>query len=199
MEVLFVLIGGTTMRIIVAVLLIFSFSLTGCFNQNKENSEEIVPASKPAEKMTPIDYLKDFHQSIDITSLNDFSDLQLLEVDLPTHKVFFTGEFHSVAENFPTQTKLLFYLNQNAGVNYYLAELPFAFAEYINLYLQFGDEKILEYLAVESKNTHAEAAGHYQMYRDIYKYNQEQPEDRRIQYLGIDGDTLPNSPRFTKE
>ncbi|MBT2691935.1 hypothetical protein [Bacillus sp. ISL-55] len=180
------------MRVITALLIVFSLTLTGCTNQEKESGEKIVPASNPSEKMTPIEYLEGYHQSINTTNLNDFSDLALLEEDLQTHKVFFTGEFHSVADNFPTQTKLLFYLNQNAGVNYYLAELPFAFAEYINLYLQFGDEKILEYLAAESKNTHSEAAGHYQMYRDIYKYNQEQPEGRRIQYLGIDGDTLPN-------
>lgn len=180
------------MRVIAAILLVFSLTLTGCTNQEKDKSEEIVPASKPAEKMTPLEYLESYHQQIDTTNLNDFSDLELLEEDLKAHKVFLTGEFHSVAQNFPAQTKLLFYLHQNAGVNYYLAELPFSVTEYINLYLQSGDEKILEYLAEESINTHAEAAGHYQMYQDIYEYNQRQPVDKRIQFLGIDGDTLPN-------
>lgn len=179
------------MRVIFSFFIFFTFILTGCTKEPNEQ-DEAVPVSKEIEKKTPEEYLADFHQGIDVTNYEDFSDLTLLSEDLENHNVFLTGESHSVHLNYPLQTKILFYLNQKAGVNYYLAELPFAIGELFNLYLESGDEEILGYIAAESKGTHGENDDLFTLVKDIYEYNKSQSADNRIRFLAIDGDTIPN-------
>jgi hypothetical protein len=55
--------------------------------------------------------------------------------------------------NFPIQTKLLHYLNQEAGVTYYLAELPYTFGVLFNEYLRTGNTEVLDYVMKESIGT----------------------------------------------
>jgi len=179
------------LRVIFAIIISFTLVLTGCTEKQKEEVEA-VPVTKEIEKKTPVEYLADFHQSIDAMNYEDFSDLTLLSEDIEKHKVFLTGETHSVHLNYPLQTKLLFYLNQKAGVNYYLAEMPFAIGEFFNLYLETGDEELLTYIAEESKGTHGENDDLYTLVKDIYEYNKSQGAENRIRFLAIDGDTIPN-------
>jgi hypothetical protein len=54
-------------------------------------------------------------------------------------------------------------LNQSVGVNYYLAEYPYAFEAFCNLYLETGDEKLFTFLANESKGTHAVNADNFEL------------------------------------
>lgn len=178
------------MKAILPLVLTFALMLTGCTEPEKES--EAIPASRALGEITPENYLENNYQAINPTDYNNFSDLSLLSKDIENHKVFLTGESHSIHLNFPLQTKLLFYLNQHAGVNYYLAELPFAIGEYFNMYLESGDDKILDYIATESKGTHGENDDLFTMVKEIAEYNKSQPQENRIKFLAIDGDTNPN-------
>ncbi|OCA81542.1 hypothetical protein A8F94_21965 [Bacillus sp. FJAT-27225] len=177
------------MRKLAMILLILSILLPGC-RVNQESQKDLPVSAK--KQLSPRDYLRDNYTPININSTTDFSDFALLEKDVLNNTVFLTGEYHSVQLNFPIQTKLLFYLNQKAGVTRYLAEVPYSVGEYYNLYLKTGDEKLFTYLALEARGTHGEIDDTFTMLKNIYHYNKELPEEKRIFFLGIDGETVPN-------
>lgn len=76
------------------------------------------------------------------------------------------GELHGVKMNYELQLGLIKYLNSKAGVRYILGEFGYSVGEYINKYLDTGDEKILEYVV---KNSEGSIFGSNEFYEFLKK------------------------------
>jgi hypothetical protein len=174
-------------------LVLVSVSLIGCSIEEKEISTPNEPETETVvADVTPVEYLTNFAQAIQPSNLNDFSDLELLKEDIRQHSVFLLGEVHAVHLNFPIQTKLLHYLNKDAGVTYYLAELPYTFGVLFNEYLRTGNTEVLDYVMKESIGTSGGTKEQYDFVVGIYEYNKQQPKEKQIQFLAIDSDISMN-------
>jgi hypothetical protein len=174
-------------------MIFVAVSLIGCSIEEKEiTAPNVQDTETVAADVTPVEYLINYSQALQYSNLNDFSDLELLKEDIGKHSVFLLGEQHAVHLNFPIQTKLLHYLNQEAGVTYYLAELPYTFGVLFNEYLHTGNTEVLDYVMKESIGTAGGIKEQYDFVVDIYEYNKQQPEDKQIQFLAIDSDISMN-------
>jgi hypothetical protein len=174
-------------------LFIVASSLIGCSIKEKEITTPPDQETKNVvADVTPAEYLTNYAQAIKLSNLKDFTDLELLKEDIGEHSVFLLGEQHAVHLNFPIQTKLLHYLNQEAGVTYYLAELPYTFGVLFNEYLRTGNTEVLDYVMKESIGTAGGIKEQYDFVVDIYDYNKQQPEEKQIQFLAIDSDISMN-------
>jgi hypothetical protein len=174
-------------------LVLVAVSLMGCSIKEKDIATPNAQETKTVvADVTPVEYLSNYAQALHFSNLKDFSDLELLKEDIGKHSVFLLGEQHAVHLNFPIQKKLLHYLNQEAGVTYYLAELPYTFGVLFNEYLRTGNTKILDYVMKESIGTAGGIKEQYDFVVDIYEYNNQQPKDKQIQFLAIDSDINMN-------
>lgn len=118
------------------------------------------------------EYLNQNKQEIDFNNFEDLSDLKLLSFGKTEIKVYLGGETHQVACNPQIQFKLLKYLHKNAGVKYYLLELPHSFAWFFNLELK--------------KDTVPDWVGSQLFYKELYQYNNSLAESERIEIIGAD-------------
>jgi hypothetical protein len=137
-------------------------------------------------------YLSNNAIKVEQTSLDSYFDFKLPSKDLNNKVLFLTGETHSIAANYSMKFQFLKYLNNKAGVKYLLIETPYSAAMLINNYLESGDKKYLrEYFLVDDnykelyKNTYMYSKEEEKLYTDIYDYNKNLSEDKRIKIFGI--------------
>jgi erythromycin esterase-like protein len=174
------------------ILVLVVVSLMGCSKEKDVKIPTDQETKTVVADMTPVEYLTNYAQTLHFSNLKDFSDLDLLKEDIGKHSVFLIGEQHAVHLNFPIQTKLLQYLNQEAGVTYYLAELPYTYGVLFNEYLRTGNTEILDYVVKESIGTAGGIKEQYDFVVNIYEYNKQQPKDKQIQFIAIDSDINMN-------
>ncbi|WP_118976993.1 hypothetical protein [Taibaiella koreensis] len=106
-------------------------------------------------------------------------------IDSLTHELFDAlpgGDFYLIGEthNFIANNDLLLALVktlQPKGVYNIVNELPHASCFLFNEYLSTGDERLLAEIRPKAS---------YQVLKDIYAFNQRQPEGKRIKFYGID-------------
>jgi len=125
-------------------------------------------------------------QSSKISMKYSEEDYRNLSHDLKDNQVFLAGELHGIQENYTLRLNLLMYLNENAGVNYYLAEMGYSSSYYINKYLETGNEKYLFVVANSIIGSYDHSLDDINFWRDVYKYNQTLAEDKRIKVIGLD-------------
>ncbi len=106
--------------------------------------------------------------------------------DLKDNRVFLAGELHGIQENYTLRLNLLMYLNENAGVNYYLAEMGYSSSYFINKYLETGEEKYLYVVANSIIGSYDYSQDDVNFWKDLYKYNQSLPKEKRIKVVGLD-------------
>lgn len=106
--------------------------------------------------------------------------------DLKDNRVFLAGELHGIQENYTLRLNLLMYLNENAGVNYYLAEMGYSSSYFINKYLETGEEKYLYVVANSIIGSYDYSQDDVNFWKDLYKYNQGLPKEKRIKVVGLD-------------
>ncbi|KAA0546380.1 erythromycin esterase family protein [Bacillus sp. BGMRC 2118] len=175
-------------------LLLIAFTLigtSGCTQQEPLSKKQSTEAIE-SPTITPVEYLENHYSHLNIEDIENYSDLDLLKSDIQDYSVFLTGEYHAVQLNYPIQKKLLWYLNQEADVTYYLAELPYSIGLLYNEYLETGNEEILDYVQTESKKTANGVVEQYEFVKDIYQYNQNVTKEKQIRFLAIDSDISMN-------
>ncbi|QYE99785.1 hypothetical protein [Paraclostridium sordellii] len=96
-------------------------------------------------------YLKKNNSAINLQDINEFEGLDLIKDDLKNKKIIFTGEYHAFQKDDLFRMKLIKYLQEEIGLNYYLAEMGYSNAYFFNKYLESGDEEILRKVFFESK------------------------------------------------
>lgn len=100
---------------------------------------------------------------------------------------YMVGEIHGFAKSPEIDFKLFKHLNQKTGVRYYMSEVDFSQAYFLNQYLKTGNDTIIHYalknwLVVQARNN----KDYYQKWKDLYTYNAGLPEDKKIVVLGCD-------------
>lgn len=131
-------------------------------------------------------YLKSNVSNIDISDTSDFQGLSFLDSTLSNNEVFLCGESHSIAKNKEIELYLLKYFNQKGNVRYLLTEQGYGTSVLINKYLETGDESYLDIIYSKLEETYSWNKEGYNFWLDLYKYNNQLPEDKKLIVVGAD-------------
>lgn len=138
-------------------------------------------------------FAQQHHTNIDYKNSDNFDDFAILNDELLSHDVFFTGESHAVKFNYDLRFKFLKYLNQNADVKYYFAEIGYGSGVLLNKYLVTGDETLLKDIYKNLVLTPANTQDSYDFWVKLYNYNKSLPQDKKITVIGMDLEHQSNS------
>lgn len=89
--------------------------------------------------------------------------------------------------------KFLKYFKEETDFKYYLWELPFSTAYFLNKYLETGNEQILKEIYIPLKDTFAWNKDSLNHWKELFKFNKKLPESRKIQIIGIDIEHQPKN------
>lgn len=131
-------------------------------------------------------YLEENHIMMDLEEIDDFKDLSIMDDDLEGRQIFLVGENHGVLANEQLRMKFLKYFKLKTNFKYYLWELPFSVAFFLNRYLETGDEKILREIYEPLKGTFAWNREGFNHWKELYQFNTKLPTTRKIKIIGID-------------
>ncbi len=141
-------------------------------------------------------YLMNNYNKI-IMGEEDIQSLSIIDEDLRDKEIFLTGENHGVKANVELRMKFLKYFKEKIDFKYYLCELPYSTAYFINMYLKTGNEDILKEVYTALKGTDAWNKDDYFHWKEVYKYNETLSKDRKITIVGIDIEHQPiNALKF---
>lgn len=169
---------------IMLTLMLSVFS--GC-NSSVKVSNEKNDALSNVENIEEVkEYLKNNFTEINIEKENEFQDLAILNDDLKDKEIFFTGENHGIKVNELLDMKFLRLFKEKVDFKYYLCELSYSDAYFLNKYLESGDIKILENIYKPLKGTFAWNKESYDHWKKVYEFNKTLPQDRKIQVVGVD-------------
>lgn len=107
-------------------------------------------------------------------------------LDTKSYDLFLTGEVHATKKNYDLRFAFLKYLNQNANVRYYVAEMDYATSYLINEYLKTGNEEIFKYCYNGLKGSFAGTNEEYKFWKKVYEYNKSLLNENKITIIGID-------------
>lgn len=144
------------------------------------------------------DYLKSNH-----TVMNDKIDGKLFDDNFYNSQVILLGEIHGYAENQKLDLNLLKFLNQKAGVKYYVAEMDSTYSHKLNQFLHGStkDQNLLKevVLAVKKRIPQQSSKELMEKWNNIYDYNQTLKDSLKISVIGIDTDFNDNSRKISRD
>ena len=125
------------------------------------------------------------HQEISLDQSNPFP---LFDTAFYQNQLFLVGESHGVQK--PQELDFAFFkhLNERAGVRYYVAEVDFVKAHYLNEYLKTGNDSTLMRVFNSWIRQQAQWANRdfVRKIQRIRAWNQTLPANRTVQFMGID-------------
>lgn len=151
---------------ILAVILIISFCFTGCQNQQMFSVEEY--NAKYAKTI-------DFEKGIDNKTFGNAD-----------YRVFLAGEYHAQTKGYQSKKMLIQYLHEKQDVDYLICELGMGQGFLLDDYIQTGNEENLIFMMEELEGTLAYTQDEYQLWKWLYDYNQQQPENDKLHIIGLD-------------
>ena len=123
--------------------------------------------------------------TIDTTDVT-FKALELFESDLENNEIFIAGESHGSVKSIDMNLYLLKYFVERGNIKYILYEDGYASAQYLNIYLDTGDESILEDLFYKIRGTMSYTMENYNFLKGVYEYNVTLEEEKKLRFIGID-------------
>ncbi|WP_291401081.1 hypothetical protein [Daejeonella sp.] len=114
---------------------------------------------------------------------------------LPQKRIYLMNELHWVKMNNLIRNDLVRSLHQKKKVNCFLIELNHSFAFGMNLFLKYGDTKILADFDGYDQTNMVDTAKFYERIKNLYQYNIKQDRNNRIRYIGIDFEIDKNRTR----
>jgi hypothetical protein len=107
---------------------------------------------------------------------------------LPNKSIYIIGETHANKAN-----KFIFYplfkeLHKSIGVNYILMEMHHSLYFGYNLFLKFGDVRILAEFNKVSEKDSLKLRSSFTNALALYEYNEKQPIGNKIEFIGVDLD-----------
>jgi hypothetical protein len=135
-------------------------------------------------------YAQNNYATVDIDEPTDYSELTEFFSDsiLDKYKVYFTGENHQYAYvNSELEFKLLVFLNQTQGVNHFVFEQSPA-TGYIITQAVLDNDDVSYKLHLRDKFFDP----FYNLVKQIKKYNDTLPENKKISVDGIDVERFPS-------
>ena len=130
-------------------------------------------------------YLANNHEKITLGGPNNFS---IFDDAFYANQLFLVTESHGYYKPHQIDAELFKQLNKKNGVRYYLAEVDFSQAFYINKYLNTGNEVFLKPVYEYWFNKQAQwgcKAG-FEKWKDLYNYNLTLPKGKKIVIIGLD-------------
>ncbi len=175
--------------ILIAVILLLVVIIVGPREYEKEPIEKTEKELLEENKI--MEYLKYNYSEIDIEDHIQFDDLAILDDELQNKHIFLTGEVHGIKANADLHMKFLKYFKEKTNFKYYLSELSYSNAYFLNKYMETGDVKILEDIFKELKGSYSWNKDSFNFWIDLYEYNKNFNEDSKIQIIGIDLELQP--------
>lgn len=116
---------------------------------------------------------------------------ETIELDLPTevlrnNEIFLTGEIHGYERNEALRFAFLKYFKEQTNFKYYLNELSYSGAYFLNQYLKTGNEAILDKLYAHYEGTFEWNKDNYNHWKKVYELNKKLAEEDKIKVVGID-------------
>ncbi|QHT69523.1 erythromycin esterase family protein [Rhodocytophaga rosea] len=128
------------------------------------------------------------HMNKEVIQPGTENSFTLFDADFYNQQIFLLGEVHGFAIPQVLDIQLLTHLNQKVGLKYYLAEVDYSQAYFLNEYLQTGNDTLLSYVFKTWVNQNAQWGNKnfYNKIRQIRSLNQRLPADKQIKILGVD-------------
>jgi len=131
-----------------------------------------------------VDYINKNKETVEIDASFSY---EIMEKDIDKNKLILVGEIHGFGEPSIFDLDFFKHLYQNFGVRTYIAELDYAQAELMNIYLESGDESLLNtilknWIVIQGRNN----KDYFDKYRTIHKFYQELPRNEKFKFIGID-------------
>lgn len=107
--------------------------------------------------------------------------------DFYKNQLFMAGEIHGYKKSPELDFKLLKHLNQKVGVKDYMVEVDYSQAYFLNEYLKTGNDSLInfalkEWLVLQGRGMKE----YYDMWKNVYAYNNSLPHDKKIYVYGCD-------------
>jgi hypothetical protein len=138
-----------------------------------------------AKDSTYTNYLQQNHEKIIIGGNNSFA---IFDEAFYSNQLFLLTESHGYAKPHELDAELFKQINKKTGVRYYLAEIDFSQAYYLNKYLNTGNEDFLKAIYQHWFNERAQwgcKAG-FEKWKTLYRYNTTLSKGKKIIVLGLD-------------
>ena len=100
--------------------------------------------------------------------------------------VFLAGEYHAQTKGYQSKKMLIQYLHEKQDVDYLICELGMGQGFLLDDYIQTGNEENLIFMMEELEGTLAYTQDEYQLWKWLYDYNQQQPENDKLHIIGLD-------------
>lgn len=144
------------------------------------------------------DYLKNNHVSV-----HDKIDDQFFDDNFYNSQVILLGEVHGYADNQKLDQELLTFLNQKAGIRYYIAEMDSTNSHKLNLFLHGStkDQNLLKevVLAIQKRIPQQSSKELLEKWNHLYDYNQTLQDSLKISVIGIDTDFNDSSRKISRD
>ena len=102
------------------------------------------------------------------------------------YRVFLAGEYHAKTKGYQSKKMLIQYLHEEQDVDYLICELGMGQGFLLDDYIQTGNEGNLIFMMEELEGTLAYTQDEYQLWKWLYDYNQQQPENCKLHIIGLD-------------
>ncbi|WP_282079884.1 hypothetical protein [Aquimarina algiphila] len=117
---------------------------------------------------------------------NEDSDFSF-DTDFYTHQLFMIGEVHGIAKSPEIDYNLFKHLHQKTGMRYYMAEVDYSQAYFLNRYLKTGNDSLLshslkKFIPIQARDNR----DYFDKWRNLYAYNKTLSEAYKIHILGCD-------------
>ena len=139
------------------------------------------------EYVTGDKFVNYINRNIETVTGNESFTYEIMKDDIENSKLILVGETHGFHEPTVFDVDFFKYLYKNYGIRNYIAELDYAQASFMNIYLQTGDEDLLQeilknWIVVQGRNN----KDYLNKYRALHKYYQQLPDYDKFKFIGID-------------
>ncbi len=138
-----------------------------------------------AQDSTYANYLAKNNEKITIGGSNSFA---IFDEAFYNNQLFLVTESHGYYKPHEIDAELFKQINKKNGVRYYVAEVDFSQAHYINKYLNTGNEDFLKAIYQNWYNKQAQwgcKAG-FEKWKSLYNYNLTLAKGKKIIVIGLD-------------
>jgi hypothetical protein len=134
---------------------------------------------------TYTNYLQQNYEKIIIGGNNSFA---IFDEAFYSNQLFLLTESHGYAKPHELDAELFKQINKKTGVRYYLAEIDFSQAYYLNKYLNTGNEDFLKAIYQHWFNERAQwgSKAGFEKWKTLYRYNTTLSKGKKIIVLGLD-------------
>jgi hypothetical protein len=138
-----------------------------------------------AQDSTFSNYLAKNNEKLTIGGANQFA---IFDEAFYNNQIYFVSESHGYAKPHQLDAELFMQINKKNGVRYYIAEIDFSQAFYLNKYLNTGNEEFLKAIYQHWYNEQAQWGNKtgFEKWKTLYKYNQTLAKNKRIIVVGLD-------------